>query len=70
MDDQDNGFTMPDQALANGEDTVPAAGLISQYVVSLEDKRGNGTEAARLRVHIGQGAASSSADGAFQRPRV
>ena len=41
MDDQDNGFTMPDQALTNGEDTVPAAGLISQYVKDLSFENPN-----------------------------
>ena len=41
MDDQDNGFTTPDQALANGEDTIPAAGLISQYVKDLSFENPN-----------------------------
>ncbi len=41
MDDQDNGVTAPDQAFANGEDTIPAAGLISQYVKDLSFENPN-----------------------------
>ena len=41
MDDQDNGVTTPDQMLANGEDTIPAAGLISQYVKDLSFENPN-----------------------------
>ena len=41
MDDQDNGVAAPDQALANGEDTNPAAGLISQYVKDLSFENPN-----------------------------
>ena len=45
MDDQDNGVTAPgqfgDQPLANGEDTIPAAGLISQYVKDLSFENPN-----------------------------
>ncbi len=41
MDDQDNGAATPDQPLANGEDTAPAAGLISQYVKDLSFENPN-----------------------------
>ena len=35
MDEQDQGFVTSQQPTANGEDTGPAAGLISQYVKDL-----------------------------------
>ena len=41
MDDQDNGVTTADTALANGEDTTPAAGLISQYIKDLSFENPN-----------------------------
>jgi preprotein translocase subunit SecB len=45
MADQDNGVTAPDQmgdqTLVNGEDMIPAAGLISQYVKDLSFENPN-----------------------------
>ncbi|TXC70071.1 protein-export chaperone SecB [Sphingomonas ginsenosidivorax] len=41
MDDQDNGVTAADTAFANGEDTTPAAGLISQYIKDLSFENPN-----------------------------
>jgi preprotein translocase subunit SecB len=41
MDDQDNALTGADTALQNGEDTTPAAGLISQYIKDLSFENPN-----------------------------
>lgn len=41
MDEQDQGFVTSQQPLANGEDTAPAAGLISQYVKDLSFENPN-----------------------------
>lgn len=41
MDGQDNGATTNGQPVANGEDTGPAAGLISQYVKDLSFENPN-----------------------------
>ncbi len=41
MDDQDNGVTAADTGFANGEDTTPAAGLISQYIKDLSFENPN-----------------------------
>ena len=41
MDDQNTGMNVVDQPFANGEDTGPAAGLISQYVKDLSFENPN-----------------------------
>jgi len=41
MTDQDRAATMADQPLANGEDTAPAAGLISQYIKDMSFENPN-----------------------------
>ena len=41
MADQDNGTTIDTQPTGNGEDTAPAAGLISQYVKDLSFENPN-----------------------------
>ena len=41
MADQDNGTSLDTQPLPNGEDTTPAAGLISQYVKDLSFENPN-----------------------------
>ena len=41
MTDQDRAATMGDQPFANGEDTAPAAGLISQYIKDMSFENPN-----------------------------
>lgn len=41
MDQQDNGASQTDEAMANGADQAPAAGLISQYVKDLSFENPN-----------------------------
>ena len=41
MADQDNGTTIDTQPMTNGEDSMPAAGLISQYVKDLSFENPN-----------------------------